>query len=116
MYVRPKLTCVSFFYVFFFNLSLRYVGEPVSVSSSSSSEADQTIEILMSDLDPAVMNIFHRHSSLPISSLSSLPSLLFHWCKRMVVMTENLFEMFNHDTIIREHSRDGREATKVKFQ
>ena len=27
-----------------------------------SSEADQTIEILMSELDPAVMDIFHRHT------------------------------------------------------
>ena len=36
-------------------LMIRYVGEAVC------SEADQTIEILMSDLDPAVMAIFHRH-------------------------------------------------------
>ena len=38
-------------------LLIRYVGE----GAVSSSEADQTIEILMSDLDPAVMDIFHRH-------------------------------------------------------
>ena len=38
-------------------LLIRYVGE----AAVSSSEADQTIEILMSDLDPAVMAIFHRH-------------------------------------------------------
>ena len=31
---------------------IRYIGD---------SEADQTIEILMSDLDPAVMDIFYRH-------------------------------------------------------
>ena len=36
---------------------IRYVGE----GAVSSSEADQTIEILMSELDPAVMDIFHRH-------------------------------------------------------
>ena len=38
---------------------IRYVGEGAVCSSSS--EADQTIEILMSELDPAVMDIFHRH-------------------------------------------------------
>ena len=38
-------------------LLIRYVGE----GAVSSSEADQTIEILMSELDPAVMDIFHRH-------------------------------------------------------
>ena len=31
---------------------IRYIGD---------SEADQTIEILMSELDPAVMDIFYRH-------------------------------------------------------
>jgi len=44
-------------YIYTLNPLDRYVGEAVC------SEADQTIEILMSDLDPAVMAIFHREHS-----------------------------------------------------